>query len=112
MLRRFKMKAKFYFTELDETRCFTLVNIIQDMLEQGSDKLKVWEAIRETGSDYFYCKAFETVGMKGEHYDKCGKECDQYIPRNGKSGLCKFKSHCYEKGNAFILYDSGQLKPI
>lgn len=54
-------------------------------------------AIPDKSKDYFYCKAkgecFTTIMDNG--LNSCGKECDEYEPKNGKSGICKYKTFCY-----------------
>lgn len=84
--------AKKYFRDEEDEFCYTKASIIEQMKNEGITKLTVIEAQR-TDVDYFFCKEFDTVGERGEG---CGKECEAYIPRNGKSGICKHWRHCYE----------------
>jgi hypothetical protein len=63
------------------------------------EELELFEAKRVTGSDYFWCKAVEEVGEKGE----CGKQCKDYKPYNGVSGMCRHNGYLYEStGKSFV----------
>lgn len=44
--------------------------------------------------------------------DSCGKyNCDDYIPRNGKNGICKHHSFCLkETGRKWNVYGDGSFK--
>jgi hypothetical protein len=87
---------KYYFREDDDERCFLKKDIIQDMKEDGIAELKIFEAKITKGEPYFYCSVSQEIGEVGEG---CGKFCNDYKPRNGKNGRCRFSSHCYEKIN-------------
>ena len=51
-------------------------------------------------SQYFFCRAVDQVGEKGE----CGNHCNVYEPRNGKSGCCKsYSPYVYEPTEKVIL---------
>jgi hypothetical protein len=53
------------------------------------------------------------MGEKNSYdYDGCGKVCDEYEPRNGKSGCCKHMSFCYEPGREYLLTIDGRLTEI
>lgn len=89
-------KEKLYFSnEIDEEMAYTKSFLIEEMKERGLSEINISEAIRELGTDYFFCKAVGEVGMRGEAYEPCGKECKLYEPRNGKSGCCKHRGFCY-----------------
>lgn len=85
--------AKFYFREDDDERCFLKKDIIADMEENGISELKITEAKRTIGEDYFWCNINQDSGMVGE---SCGRFCPDYKPRNGKNGRCRYSGHCYE----------------
>jgi len=85
--------SKFYFSELDEERCYTLSDIKELMAENGLTELKINEAERTTGEGYFWCTINQEVGEVGQD---CGRFCGQYKPRNGKNGRCRYSGHCYE----------------
>jgi hypothetical protein len=80
------------------------------MKERGLSEIIVSEAIRELKTEYFFCKAVGGIGIKGEDYESCGKECRTYKPRNGKSGCCKHRGFCYTPAaQKFILKSNGRL---
>ena len=86
--------AKFYFREDDDERCFLKKDIIAEMKENGITELKITEAKIITGEGCFYCSLMQDVGDVNDN--SCGRFCDDYKPRNGKNGRCRFSSHCYE----------------
>jgi len=90
---------KYYFQK-DDNRCYPLKRHLNNMKENDIEEMVVFEAVRQTGSDYFYCKFFKEVGEVGEG---CGKECEEYKPRNGKSGRCLHSGSIYEYGKQKIL---------
>lgn len=79
--------------QYDEERPYTLNDIRDIMASDGIKELKVFSAKRETGVDYFFCKEVGEIGETGE----CGKGCQDYKPRNKKSGICKHYGYCYSK---------------
>ena len=85
--------SKFYFSKLDDERCYALRDIIEDANNQGLDEIEVTEAERVTGRGFFYCRKFKEVGDVG---GICGKQCSEYSPRNGKNGRCRHSGYCYE----------------
>jgi hypothetical protein len=83
---------KYYFSEIDEERCYTLKHIREMMEEENITEMDIFEAKIETRTGTFYCREFGEVGIVGEG---CGKFCDKYAPRNGKNGRCRYSSNCY-----------------
>lgn len=85
--------SKLYFApEIDELNCYKLSDI-KDMAKfEGLNEIEIIEAERDTGQGYFFCKHFAEVGEVGEG---CGKMCEAYKPRNGKSGRCLHSGYCY-----------------
>lgn len=85
--------AKIYFQEDGEHG--RLISWHLDyMRENGIPEMKVYEGEPEYDTDHFYCKEYFEVGLKSE--GSCGKICEGYAPRNGKSGRCKHSTHCYD----------------
>lgn len=95
------MKNKFYFPDFEEDRCCTIDYILDEMRKRELTECKVAIAIRETRSDYFYCKAHGESGTKSDV--GCGSECRFYEPRNGISGCCMHWGYCYVPGKEFML---------
>lgn len=84
--------AKYYFTK-DSEACKTVEAHLEDMKDEGISELVVYEAKPEFGSPYFFCHEHGEIGDKN---GTCGKQCPQYLPRNGRSGRCKHSGHVYE----------------
>lgn len=66
----------------------------------------LFQAVKEKDSTFFFCVFFELVGEKGA----CGKGCDAYSPRNGKSGICRNSRPCHQKGS-LITFKKKPPKP-
>jgi hypothetical protein len=90
---------KFYFREDNDEVCYLKKQIIEDMKEEGINELKIIEAKRVTGESYFWCTVNQEVGEIGQG---CGRFCNQYKPRNGKNGRCRFSGYCYELTDKII----------
>ena len=95
--------SKYYFSELDDEKCSTLSYILDQAEHEGLDEVEVIEAKRMVGLGHFYCQHYQEVCEQDGQ--TCGKvNCDHYLPRNGKSGLCKHWGWCYESvGKKFML---------
>lgn len=101
VLRVGAVSTRFFFRDDDDT-CYTLQSQIDYMIENGITEMKLFLAERETKSPYFFCKHFGECGDKSEC--TCGKICDGYKPKNGKSGVCKHYGYTYEQTDrCFIL---------
>lgn len=61
--------------------------------------LFLFEAKRESGTGYFFCKEFQACGEVGE----CGRMCEKYNPMNGKNGRCKHYGYVYEQTDNKII---------
>ena len=81
-----------FFQKHDEN-CYTLDYHLQYMVDNHIKEMDVWLAKREVNAPYFFCKHFQESGERGG----CGKHCDAYSPRNGKSGVCKHFGYTYEQ---------------
>lgn len=95
-----KYDAGFYFRD-DDDICYDIESHLQYMIENNIEQMKVFLAKRVINSEYFYCNYFFEVGEKSE--GGCGKICQAYIPRNGKSGACKFTGYVYERSDEYII---------
>lgn len=89
----FLKMSKFYFQKNDEN-CYSLDYHRDYMKDNGLNELELFEAKRETGAGYFFCKEFMEVGEVGEG---CGRFCEKYQPNNGKNGRCKHYGYVYEQ---------------
>lgn len=84
--------AKYYFFNKDDETCYQKESIIDLMKMDGLTEATVIEAKRVKHDGYFYCRENGVVGETGE----CGRICNDYKPRNGKSGICKHYGNLYE----------------
>ena len=99
------MGRKLFFSDHDDEACYQLEHWKEYMTENFIDEMILSLAKRETGTEYFYCKEYFSVGEKGE----CGKLCDGYKPNNGKNGRCKHFGYCYDQTeNKFVLKRVGK----
>ena len=95
-------KTKLYFMGDDDEYCHPISWIKNEC--EGVTSIEVYEAVPIKVDNIFFCKFYKTLGEKGDDFDKCGKECSAYSPRNGKSGCCKYYSNrFYEYGNKITL---------
>jgi hypothetical protein len=92
------MKNKQLYFSAHEDLCYSLDFHKEYMKENGLKELKLWPA-KIVISSYFYCQHFEAIGEKGT----CGKQCNAYQPRNGKSGICKHYRQTREPADNFII---------
>jgi len=88
-------KPKYYFDTVDAEICYTLDYHLDNAKMDKLSEIELFEAIPDKSIDYFYCKEYQTCGIKGD----CGKHCDEYEPRNKISGICKHKGVCYTPGD-------------
>lgn len=90
---------KYYFENGSEY-CYSKKIHLEEMRENLEHTREVFEAKREVGTDYFFCKEFGEVGEVGVG---CGKQCNSYKARNGKNGRCIHSGHCYEQTDKRII---------
>lgn len=64
--------------------------------ETLSRPFTLYEAIPSDIEDFFFCRDTAEVSEIGS----CGRFCEGYAPRNGKSGICKHKGRLYTAGKA------------
>jgi hypothetical protein len=89
-----------YFSDITQDEaCYSKQSIINIAKKQKLSEVEMFEAKIERKSDYFYCSKYKEAGEKGN----CGKSCEFYTPRNGKSGMCKFNKPIYEQTDKKII---------
>lgn len=92
--------GKKYFKSID-SEFANEIDYWKDYMEtNGLKELELFEAERDTGSGYFFCKHHFEVGTVNE---SCGKQCKQYEPNNGKNGRCKHYGYCYTPTDKKII---------
>lgn len=82
--------TKLYFQENDDGRCHPLSYFKWLLKYEDLDELTIYEAQRQDVVGFFWCKGYQTDMDKSE--SECGKGCEKYSPRNGKSGCCRHYS--------------------
>lgn len=82
------MKTKLYFRHKDDEHCFNKEFHFEKGKLNGQQTVVLYEAVPEKLDGVFFCRATEVVG---EDDGGCGKLCEFYDPRNGKSGMCRHK---------------------
>lgn len=97
---------KYYFRDIEDEHCFQKEYWLSEMKAEKLEELDLFEANPTWENDFFYCKAISEVCEKGE----CGKQCNDYAPRNGNSGCCKHFGKLYEIGEEVTLYINGKIK--
>ena len=106
------MKNKLYSKGEDE-RCYSIKSLIKDMKSDGLEKIEIEEVSRDYHSGISYCKKDHEFYEKGYEDYPCGKKCDNYLPRNGKSGCCKHSRFTYSGfGKYFTLHVDGTLEEL
>jgi len=93
-------KTKIYFKEIDSEMCYSLEYHIQEARIEGIKQIELFEAIPDNIKGMFWCREYSEVTETGY----CGKQCPSYNPRNGKSGMCRFRSN--------TLYSHGEKVTI
>ena len=96
---------KHYFLNKDEEYCFTKEHYVRRMNEVGLTYIAVYEAKKVRDKELIFCKA---VGEPAEK--NCGRQCEFYSPRNGKSGICKHDGMLFEcTDNRLIISNTGKI---
>ena len=81
---------KIFFETVDSELCYPL-SFFESKFERP---FTVFNAIPEKVNGVFFCKAVLLPSEDGQ----CGKDCADYSPKNGKSGMCKHKGRLFEPG--------------
>jgi len=99
--------SKLYYFQKDNEYCYSLDYYRSYMKENDIKEMVVFRAKMLTREPYYFCKFFGEVGEVGEG---CGKQCSEYIPRNGKNGRCTYSKNCYAPTDEFIILTNKQKK--
>lgn len=91
--------SKYYFQQDDEN-CYTLKYHKEYMKENDLKEMKVFKAVIAKDTGMFFCTVYDSVGEVGE---SCGNMCEDYEPRNGKNGRCRFSASLHEEGEMRML---------
>lgn len=89
-------QRELYFLSVDDEWCHTRDDIFE---ETNLDEVEAYVAERFKSKGIFWCKEHSFCG--DDSRETCGKwNCDEYEPRNGRSGCCKHYST--------VLYTAGK----
>lgn len=88
---------RLYFSNHEEESCYDLDYWREYLLEHNISELKLFEAVPDHGNGFFFCREYGEIGESRDN--SCGKQCDSYKPRNGKSGRCRFSVSTYSQGD-------------
>jgi hypothetical protein len=87
------MKQLYFCEEIDDEFAFHLA--IKDMARyERLEEITLTKAIPSKSNEYFHCRKYHEVGEKSQ--SNCGRFCDGYTPKNGKAGMCRHQTKCYE----------------
>ncbi len=84
--------SKLYFRKDDAEICYPLSYWLDILKFEKLSELVLFEAKPTKDNEYFFCRAVGEVGERGE----CGRHCEDYTPKNGKNGCCKYVGGLYE----------------
>lgn len=95
------MKTNLYFRKINHDYYMNKKDIIDTEKFYGAkkgDEITVFEARKVKRPMFRYCvhNGVIEVGI-------CGRDCEIYEPRNGKSGCCKFLGKLYEPGDKVTI---------
>lgn len=83
---------KFYFETEESEIAYTLEYFDETLVRPFT----IFEAVPEKVEGFFFCKAVFECAEEGQ----CGKTCEDYSPKNGKSGICRHKGRLFAPGMA------------
>lgn len=85
------MSKKLYFLEVDAEICYSEQHFQDIMAEEKLTEIEVFKAVLIKSKGVFWCSEYSFCGDNTS--ENCGKQnCDEYEPRNGKNGRCRFHS--------------------
>lgn len=107
------MKKKIIYAceQIDDEQGFELETLLAYMAEELISEIEVATLKRSIQGDSFFCKSVWAAMGKTLECWKCGKDCKDYVPRNGRAGCCIFWAHIYEPDKYFTLKIDGTLTP-
>jgi len=92
-MKQYFIKDHIFSMSMEEVKAYMMENELSEMTVFKAKKIKV-EGMR-------FCKI---DGMFEHFSDACGRNwCNNYDPRNGKSGCCKHLGSLYELGEEITV---------
>lgn len=114
MARYYWNADEFDHSDGEDLLCRPLSFHLEVLLEDVLTHVRLYPAVMEKGTGDFYCDEFDFVGnsrMASADYHQCGRACDAYAPRNGKSGRCRYSKPVYDTAPAVLLKRDGTVVP-
>lgn len=97
---------KYYFELGNEENCYPLDFFKDELKYHDDEKIMLRLAKREYHNGFYWCSKNGECGESGD--GACGLECQDYKPRNGKSGRCVYHVNTStETDEEFILTKEG-----
>lgn len=93
--------SKYYFRTEDDERCYTLEYHLADAKDEGLTEIELFEAVPEKVDGMFWCRAVDECSEEGY----CGWQCEEYEPKNGKSGMCKHKCNTFHTHGEKVVFN-------
>lgn len=93
---------------------YPLAYHLEVLLQDALTHVRLYPAVMQKGTGDFWCTEHDFVGnsrMVSSDYDRCGRACNEYEPRNGKSGRCRHSAPVYDTAPAVLLLRDGSLVP-
>lgn len=90
--------TKYYFLSESDEYCYPLAYHLDNAKSDKLEEIELFEAVPEKVNGVFWCRSEQEITEDGY----CGKDCADYAPKNGKSGMCQHKSN--------TLYTHGEKK--
>lgn len=96
---------KMYFEDIDSESCYTK-DYFLEQFDSDDSEIEVYEAyklpVKDRIKGVFWCRTEAFCGDDSK--DTCGKQCNNYEPRNGVSGCCKaYTTSLYYAGEKVTL---------
>lgn len=87
-------KVKYYFRSTESEMCYSLDYHLAEAKDKGLKEIELFEAIPEKVDGMFWCNSVNEMSEDGN----CGKQCFEYKPKNGQSGMCQHKRNFWMPG--------------
>ena len=92
---------KYYFENIDSERCYSIDYFYEQLNDNELTEMRIYPAKIIYGEFVAWCTKYNDA-IETQRGD-CGRICEDYKPRNGKNGRCKFSNNCYEPSDKPIL---------
>jgi hypothetical protein len=102
--------AQLFYMEKDDEIAYVL-DWFKDLLEDnGKKEIILYEMKREFKTGFIWCSLLQECFENTD--SMCGKVCEDYKPRNGKSGRCKYHDVGLTYTGRKFLFNKNGMKEI